>query len=266
MSLGKCVIFLERDKINYYDSSLPAVLTLPFTPDIINDLEVVNPAVLLLQINSFIDNNKLNPAQTLIVLSPNVYFEKDFPEAAEFHEDSELSKFVDTFPFENASTKIYKLATGSKLLAANADLYQNIKSAFEKAGFLIEAIVPIFILGKDIIIADQLDVSTAKTILERFDLAKQNSLLIHQDLFSKYQNSKDKKSKTDNRTLVLLLPILLMLIIVLVILYFKTNSTISPVKIIPTPTASIITLTPVASSSALPAEVVSRQSQTPITD
>jgi hypothetical protein len=261
MATGKSIIFLERDKIYYYDSSLPNVLTFPFTPDTISDLEVINPQSLTLQIKSFIDNNKISPSQALIVLSPNVYFEKDFPDSPEFHQDSELQKYVDTFPFENVSTKIYQLATGSKLLAVNSDLYQNIKSAFEKAGFLIEAIVPIFILGKDITIAGQLDESCAKTILERFDLAKQNSLSIHQDLFSKNQNPKDKKDKKDdNRMLIFLLPILFTLIIVLVILYYKTSATPQP-KALPIPIPSITksrespfpiqTTTPTASSSTI---------------
>lgn len=237
MAYAKSVIFLARDKINYYDTSLAAPLTFAFSKDFINDLEVVNSVSLHLQIKSFIDNHKISPAQVVLVLSPDVYFGKDFPDNPEFHQDIELQKFIDTVPFENASTKIYKLATGSKLLATNADMYQNIKAAFEKAGFVIEAVVPIFILGKDIPIADQLDVSSAKTILERFDLAKQNSLLINQDLYPRPQNLKDKKGKKDdNRSLIFLLPILFTLIIVLIIFYLKTSTSTPTPQLIPTPT------------------------------
>ncbi|MCJ7740759.1 hypothetical protein MUP32_05625 [Candidatus Microgenomates bacterium] len=252
MAFGKSVIFLQRDKINYYDNSLPGVLTLSFTPDIIKDLEVINPPSLHLHIKSFIDNNKISPSQTLIVLSTNVYFEKDFPDSPEFHQDSELQKYIDTFPFENVSTKIYKLATGSKLLATNSDLYQNIKSAFEKTGFIIEAVVPIIVLGKDVAIADKLDEFSAKTILERFDLAKQNSLSIHQDLFSQNQNPKDKKGKKDdNLTLIFLLPVLFILIIVLVILYFRTSPAPQP-QALPMPSITESQVSPSPIETATP--------------
>lgn len=226
MNFEKSVIFIDQDKINYYDRSLPAVLTFPFTKELISDLEVVNSAALHLQIKSFVDNNKITPSQMMVVLSPNVYFEKEFPETAEFHQDSELQKFIDTIPFENISTKIYKLAAGSRLLATNSDLYQNIKTAFENVGFIIEAVVPVFILGKDITIVNNLDTREAGTMLERFDLAKQNSLLLHQDGYAKSQIQKggEKHKKEDNKTLIFLIPILITLIIVLFILYLKTNN------------------------------------------
>lgn len=223
MANNKSLLYLARDKFDYYDKNLPGILSLNFSGETIHDLEVLNPVAFHLQIKSFIDNNKISPAQTIIVLSPKVYFEKDFPETADFHQDSALQEFIDTIPFENVSTKIYKLNSGSKLLATNVDLYQNIAAPLEETGFIVEAVAPIFILGKDIIAVDNLDVGTANAILDRYEIAKQNSLLLNQDTHLTKQVLHNKSSnKNDNKSLFYLLPILFILIIVLVILYFKS--------------------------------------------
>lgn len=240
MNFEKSVIFIDRDKINYYDHNRSSALTFQFTKEFVNDLDVVNSAAFNLQIKSFIDNNKITPSQVMIVLSPHVYFEKEFSQTPEFHQDSELQKFVDTVPFENCSTKIYKLPTGSKLVATNADLYRAVKDAFEQAGFVIESVIPIFVLGKDVTVSDNLDVSIARIILERFDLAKQNTLLTNQNSYPKSQNKKDRTDmKSDNHTLILLLPILFVLVLVLIILYLKSYSPSVAPKSTPTPTIFI---------------------------
>lgn len=226
MAFNRSLIYLTRDRLDYYDGSLPGILPIEFTPDLVKDLDIINSAALNLKIKSFTDNNKIAPSQMMVVLSPTVYFEKEFPETAEFHQDSELQKFVDLVPFENCATKVYKSDGLSKLIAANTDFYNAIKNAFEQAGSVVEAIVPLFVLGKDITIPSNLDISTAKNILERFDLAKQNSLSTHDGLHTKSLEEKAKvdSKKDDNKSLIFLLPILITLIIVLVILYLKTSA------------------------------------------
>lgn len=219
----KSLLYLQRDKFDYYDQNLAQILPFNFSSELVKDLEIVNPASFHLQIKSFTDNNKIAPSQMMIVLSASVYFEKEFPETSEFHKDNELSKFVDTIPFENCITKIYKIDGSSKLIATNADLYNVVKDAFEEAGFVVETIVPICVLGKDVITSELLDVTTAKNILARYDLAKQNSLAVPHSGHSKPQDqSVEKNKKENNKSLIFLLPILFILIIVLVILYIKT--------------------------------------------
>lgn len=224
MLATKSIVYLSRNKLEYYDNNLPQVLALPFTADLAKDLEVLNAAAVILQIKSFVENNKINPSQLIIALSPDVYFERDFPLTSEFHPESELSKFIDTIPFEHTSSKVYKIENMSKLIATNAEFYNTVKKAFEEGGSIVEAIIPLSILGKDIIIGEILDVTSAKKILERSEVAKQNSLLIYQDTLDKKQDQKmNLKSKSeDNRSLIFLLPILFMLIIVLIILYLRS--------------------------------------------
>ena len=109
--------------------------------------------------------------------------------------------------------------------------------------------MPVFIIGIDISVANNLDIASAGTMLDRFDLAKQNSLLLHVDTFTKSQNSKgsEKKNKDDYKTLIYLLPILITLIIVLVILYLKSSvPTSRKVPVVPViiPTIRINNLIP----------------------
>jgi hypothetical protein len=75
----KGVLFLDKDKLEWYISSTEKVYSLPFTPAIIKNIDIVDPVALHTLITSFIQENKLPPAAFTLILNETVLFEKLIP-------------------------------------------------------------------------------------------------------------------------------------------------------------------------------------------
>lgn len=72
------VIYLLKDRFQFYSPFLRQVVELKFTPQMVSDLDVLNAELLEEQIKVFVTNGKIPPSSLIIVLADNAYFVKDF--------------------------------------------------------------------------------------------------------------------------------------------------------------------------------------------
>lgn len=161
------VLFLVRDRFYLYDGS--AVLTLEFPANIVHDVDVKNRDGLHDLITSFIQNNKLVPAQLFFILSESVCFSKDFPivdPADAGKMEADIKEFIDEIPFSSVVSKVYKTPTTTRVVGSNQDLIDTIFVAFENKGFGISALVPANIFP-DFGNAPDLSPETAQKILNK---------------------------------------------------------------------------------------------------
>ncbi len=166
------ILFLDRNRFDYFDGLTGQIISLPFSENIISALDVLSPTEFEKQIKSFVDLNKLNPAGIVVILSSNVLFEKDIVDVPVEKQTEEVEKFLDVVPFDNIATKLIPLQKGVRISAVNKDLCNAIATGFEKCGFKIESFVPYEELQPEIMQMAALDGPTLTVIMKKIDSIK----------------------------------------------------------------------------------------------
>lgn len=209
------VIFLDRSYLAYFASNLPNIARFDLPPNIVRDLEILNKTELEIQLHLFVKQIKINPGFLLIVLSDNTCFAKDFTEISAVQQDLLCQNFLNNIPFENISSKLYKIDRGFRIIATNKDLYENISEIFVKLGFVTLGVAPVFSLGLTI---TNFDLAAAKFILDKHDLVKQQSFQLPQQ-FIHQSHLPEKKVFGVRRVLILLFLFSILLSVLLYVIY-----------------------------------------------
>ncbi len=223
---GQAILFLDRNRFDYYDGASGRIASFPFDPTVINALEVLNAANLEMQIQSFIEQGGLAPASIVIVLSPNVLFEKDLTGLAPEQQEAETQLFLDNIPFDTVITKLTTFPQGVRISSTNKLLCDALKAAFEKKGFLVDAVAPYESLGQELFQIAGLDEQNAPVILKMYDALKNNSFPVAAIVHEKTakagttKNASDKKAPPKWRPFALA-AVFVVLIIILVFVYLN---------------------------------------------
>ncbi len=257
MTAGTGIIFLQKDKFDFYSPGQVKIVEFRFVPEIIRDLEIINAELLENLIKIFVDSNKIVPSELIIVLSDNASFIKDFVAAPSFPPPSagnnaaqsqtvnneisdkhqeEIRSFIDHVPFENVLSRNFPMQNGTKVLAVNKDFYMAIKSAFEKVGFRVSAVYPGVVFSNNVGAKPIMDIIVANIILQQAPNLRDDNLLKETKIFEPVvtekneekdfvvQEKDDKPKKTDKKRLFLMIGIFVVLMIVLVFVYLGSLS------------------------------------------
>ncbi len=125
-------------------------------PTAIKDWDLVNKEVLQDNIVSFITANKIEPSQITFVLSEQACFSQDVVAKDQAKTNVEAHLFLDAVPFNYVISKVYKIAQGVRVVAANKDIIDAITEVLSEKGFILFAVVPAAIFPQE----------GAKTILD----------------------------------------------------------------------------------------------------
>ncbi|HUQ84937.1 MAG TPA: hypothetical protein VM077_01310 [Candidatus Limnocylindrales bacterium] len=261
MTTGTGIIFLQKDKFDFYSPGLVKIIEFRFVPEIVRDLEIINSDLLASLIKLFVENNKIMSSELLLVLADNSCFIKDFIFPVRIQagnpqidaqvapilsssEDQEKQKedvksFIDHIPFENVATRNFPLRNGTKVLAVNKDFYIAVKNAFEKVGFKVSAVYPGVVFQNNIGSKPVMDIISANIIFQQADMVRENNLLkedkTFQPVVEKVDNDKgekkdfvvqdfdDKPGKKSNKRLFMMIGIFAVLIIILVVVYIGSQ-------------------------------------------
>src|ERR1700691_5906819 len=72
------VIYLMKDKFQFYSGYDGKIFEFRFVPEIVRDLDIINGGLLENFIKVFVSNNKIPPSNLVFVLAESAYFSKDF--------------------------------------------------------------------------------------------------------------------------------------------------------------------------------------------
>ena len=194
----QAILFLDRNRFDLYEGAGGRVLSFPFAPDVINALEVINPSSLENQINSFLDQNSVPAANVVMILSPNVLFEKDIVGLEPQQQEAQSQIFLDNVPFDSLITKVIPFDKGIRISTTNKALCDNIKSALEKKGFIIEGVAPYESLGQNLYQTAGLDNQNGPQILKMYDSIKNNSFPVV-TVSAPKKNTSEKKQEADKK-------------------------------------------------------------------
>jgi hypothetical protein len=171
------VLMLTRERLYLYDGG--AVLTLDLPASVVKDLDVKDRDGLFNLVVTFIQNNKLVPAQLFFILAESVCFTKDFtvtistdPAVAE----AMVREYTDMIPFNNVVSKVYKTPTVWRAVGVNEDLVNIIFEAFASKGFGLSALVPANVFP-DLAMSVDLTAVKAQAVLDKKAIAVRSSMV-----------------------------------------------------------------------------------------
>jgi hypothetical protein len=186
------VVYLQKDKFQFYSPGLAGVIEFRFVPEIIRDLDVINSELLENLIKVFVTNSKISPSDLVFVLAENAYFTKDFikpaqpkgtpaqPEITTELLQKQAEEFIEHIPFDNVVSKTIPLKDGVKVVATNKDFYESIAIAFEHLGFTVQSVLPGLVIGTGASLRPVLDPPMAALILQKVNTLAQYNLLNQQ--------------------------------------------------------------------------------------
>ncbi|OGK13625.1 hypothetical protein A3C98_04440 [Candidatus Roizmanbacteria bacterium RIFCSPHIGHO2_02_FULL_37_15] len=172
---GKAIVFIQKDKFEYFDESLSRIFYFLFQPTIIHDLELVDKDQLIAKIKFFVESNKIQKAKIIFIIADAITFEKTFPITPNINKDLEIEKFLENIPFEHVSYKVIDGQKDYRVLATNKELFQAIESSFEVLGFNSLAIIPQLSLADPFRLNPSLSADMIKFIFSHLDLLKKQS-------------------------------------------------------------------------------------------
>lgn len=136
------IFFIDGNKAFYFEQSLGSPISMEIPPDVFSDLELIDRKKIDLVIKKFITTNKLGPKNITILLSTQVTYDKDFPRGS-IEVEKNIEEFLELVPFESVISKKALFAGKIKVIAANKEFCDAVKSVFISSGFVISGIYPL---------------------------------------------------------------------------------------------------------------------------
>jgi hypothetical protein len=132
-------------------------------------MDVISAVDLENQIKLFVEQNNIPPSNILIIVSPNVVFEKDIEGMPSDTREAQVQRFLDTVPFENLYTLTFPTAQGIHVIAVNKGLCETLKNSFIKIGSTVDSIIPYSALGPDGTNLTALSADVGRQLIKKVD-------------------------------------------------------------------------------------------------
>lgn len=257
------ILFIDRSGFSVYQDTLVNIPKFNFTPDLINNLDVVNKERFISLIATFIQINKIVPSVLAVILSDSVIYTKDLavstqkpiPDQSSEHK-GEIQNFLENVPFEEVLAKVIKAGSADRITAVNRDLVMTIMNTFTSKGSVVEAVAPGFIFGQGANFMSGLTLDNVRIILENAETLKLGNLLTNQEEIIPPQSLKKESEvslpngvkKPQNFRQYMLVGVFVTLLVILAVVYLNLGvSQTPPVKKVKKTVSviSIPTITPI---------------------
>ena len=187
------ILYLAKNSLALYDEKTKRIFQLNFQPQVVKDLEIINRDQLNLNIKSFVDSNKIIPSALIMIVSHNMFFEKDFPPLSKEQQLNETQKFLDNIPFEATASTAFGTEKTYKIVAANGHFIEGVRKSFEALGFAINIAIPAIAFGN---IGEELNQVTIKIIFSKYPALKQYNLLKNEPEINSKPSQKESEGET----------------------------------------------------------------------
>jgi hypothetical protein len=170
------VALLQRTQLSVYRSSAGKIVSLPFDPKLVQDLEVLDEDGFCRSLALFFQQQKLTKASVILVLDSSVYFSQKAPEIDVDHQlklqletiekekstsktdekaevstkNSEIENqkkvFAHSVPFANVFSTVVTIGKEKFFVALNRDFYEPVIQVLSEKDLCVEAILPIAVV------------------------------------------------------------------------------------------------------------------------
>lgn len=232
------VIFITRLQLSLYIDGLGNIATLPFTPDVVRDLDVINDELLAEKVASFSAQQQLPPASFIVILSNQTLFSKQVTATDVSQKKVDEEKFINTIPFEDPAVRNITMGSNTYTVVANKQLFVPIGDAFGHIGSEFSSVLPEFLFGKELNLAQGLTVQSAQIIMKRaqefkaFSFVQKNSIIEERTGEGEVTNSKYTLQVTGGKSnrMFVVSGLLVMVVGVLIaaFLFIQQNNAVPP--------------------------------------
>ncbi len=210
-NLIRGVLYLERDKFQLSIDTREDIITYPFTPNYVSNLDIIDPDGLKQNLTDFLKQNNIVVSDIIIVVSSQCLFEKDFKK----EEEPQIAEYIDNIPYETVSVKKIPIERGTKIIVGNATFFSLLADIFYQSGIKLSFVVPEIALGAPI---GAFSASTARLISSRIETLSQLKFEISdmaemKVIEEKVHVIKEKKKKS---VMIILLPVIGIILIILI--------------------------------------------------
>src|SRR5260221_1134503 len=144
MSKPKLLFYLKPGVLEIYSDQNEGSVNFVFSKEQVLHQEVVDNNNLIQSLTDFFQSLELKNLETIIFISAELLYIKQFPFEQTGVERSKVEEFIDSVPFDNAQISTIEISGENSLLviAANRVLYQKIMEIVESFGAKVETVVP----------------------------------------------------------------------------------------------------------------------------
>lgn len=136
------VIMVTRNSLQIVGLGEDKVQTLPIPPNIMNNMEIIYKDGLYTLITDWLKQRVYANTGIIWLLSPDICFEHTLSTGESSKVDSEMLQFLDSVPFEDILSRVYKPLEWRQIVAVNKDLVMTLIQAFSLHGYSTKVVVP----------------------------------------------------------------------------------------------------------------------------
>ena len=140
------VVFLDKNRIQFYESRDGTLVSLEVPETIMRDLEIANPTALGESVKTFLNQNHISASVSILVFSDTVVLTRELTGTRE-EKELEFQKFLDAVPFENILSRRYVFGEHDIAIAMPRAGFEPLIAILQEARFPVMAVVPTFTLG-----------------------------------------------------------------------------------------------------------------------
>ena len=170
------IVEVKRQGLKVCGTNVVGVAQMLFPEGVVKDLDVTDQVKLATQVKEFVATSQIKPTPLVIILSSEVYFDREIIGTNDVEISAQGQTFVDSVPLVNPSSKLFKLKDKYRMVVINRRLYESIRSAFEAIGFPVTAVVPELVLGEAGVVGD-FDANACRVVLKKMDYILENSFI-----------------------------------------------------------------------------------------
>lgn len=216
------VIMLSKDSMQLVGLGEEKIQKVMIPPTILSNMEVINKDGLYTLITDWLAHRTHTGAEIIWILTPDICFEHVITSTEQSKIDSETLQFLDTVPFQEVLSRVYKPLEWRLIIAVNKDLIMSMIQGFILHSYSTKAVVPARLLQADGVLTEEIAQNAVKraTELSRESLVTAPSPIIASTTEAEESNESNPKPKS---SLPLLLGVFGALVVVLVVVLLISN-------------------------------------------
>jgi len=185
------VAIVDREQITICGDGVAQKIVVAYPADSVRDLEVVSQPALIEAIKESLTTHKITSGRLIMILAPNIYYEKELSKVSESERLEEGQAFLDTIPFLTVSSRQFRIGESIHLIAINRTFYEVIHTAFKESGLEVIAVTP-YSAVPGFNPKVELGPEQCAVIAKRPENAVQNSFLMEENTDQDFSAKKEK--------------------------------------------------------------------------
>lgn len=205
------ILVVDPKGITLYSIGLPTGHRVPFQDGCLSDMEIVNKETCGTAFQTLFSSLPGPLAEVLIVIAPDLSFEKQLGVIADDKKEEVLQDFLLQTPFDRVAGRMYRLSSGARAVSINRDFYDHLRQILRRYEIPVVGAVPFFLVAS-FFQNGTMNAKSLKLFIARFESFKDQSIVAERGLPKTLQEKEEYYSKQYSVPLIIGLILFLLLV------------------------------------------------------